>query len=101
RAPIVRAFLVPIAPEYRDLVEEFSAVHSVLNEVQVGPYPQKHAIEVRIRRRFFDGDRPAVSDELRADGIAIVVDDLASRGPQSVDTHQRLAFIDRPIGAFD
>src|SRR6202035_4829857 len=46
-APIVRAFPVSVAPEYRDLVEEFSAMHTVLHEVQVGPYPQKHAIEVR------------------------------------------------------
>jgi hypothetical protein len=76
-------------------------MHTVLHEVQVRPYPQKHAIEVRFGRRFFAGNRPAVGDKLRANGIAIIMHDLASRGPQSVDPHQCVAFIHRAIGAFD
>jgi len=100
-APILRAFLVPVASEHRNLVEEFSASHAILHEVQVGPHPQSHVVKIGIQGSFLDGQGSAVGHELRADRIAVVVHDLASRGPQSIDAHQGVAIIDEAIPAFD
>ena len=88
----VPAFLITIAVENCDKVENFSAAKWVLD--QMGPWtgPEDHLVPPKMLRHFSSGQHRTIGDVSRDARRPVADQDLSDVGPQSISTDQRTPF---------